>query len=136
MNGNSHSVTSRSALVKRFWSSARGFWLGEDKLAAWALTIGLVAIVLLQLSVQYGLNVWNRDLFNAIENKDGDAVIRQAVVFAPLAITTVVLAVVAVYGRMTMQRHWRAWVADELMSRWLAKGHYYQLNLTTGEHHV
>jgi vitamin B12/bleomycin/antimicrobial peptide transport system ATP-binding/permease protein len=136
MNGNSHSVTSRPALVKRFWSSARGFWLGEDKLVAWALTIGLAALIFLQLGVQYRLNVWNRDLFDAIEKKDADAVILQAVVFAPLALMTVVLAVLAVYGRMTMQRRWRAWVADRLMGRWLAKGHYYQLNLLTGEHHV
>lgn len=105
-------------------------------MTAWALTFGLIAIVLTQLFVQYRLNIWNRDLFNAIEKKEGDAVLTQAFVFAPLALATVGLAVVAVYGRMKMQRDWRAWVTDRIMSRWLAQGHYYQLNLMSGEHHV
>lgn len=103
---------------------------------AWALTLGLITIVLLQLFVQYRLNVWNRDLFNAIEKKEGGAVLAQALVFVPLALATVGLAVMAVYGRMKMQREWRAWVTDRIMNQWLAHGHYYQLNLMTGEHQV
>ena len=130
------SPPSRRALVKRFWSIARGFWLEDARVAARLLTVGLIGLVLVQLAVQYRLNVWNRDLFNAIENKDGEAVLTQALVFVPLAAATIMLAVIAVYGRMKMQRDWRAWVTDRLMSRWLARGRYYQLNLVTGNHQV
>jgi len=136
MERNTHSALPRRALISRFWATARGFWLEEARLTAWALTFGLIAIVLTQLFVQYRLNIWNRDLFNAIEKKAGDAVLTQALVFVPLALATVALAVAAVYARMKMQRDWRAWVTDRIMSRWLAHGHYYQLNLMSGEHHV
>ena len=44
------------------------------------------------------------------------------------------LAIVAVYGRMTLQREWRKWLTNDLVGRWLANGHYYQLDLVTGDH--
>lgn len=91
---------------------------------------------MIQLAVQYRLNVWNRDLFNAIEKKDGQGILSQAMVFLPLAMATVGLAVIAVFGRMKMQREWRAWVTDRIVGRWLTHGHYYQLNLSTGEPYV
>jgi vitamin B12/bleomycin/antimicrobial peptide transport system ATP-binding/permease protein len=136
MVNDAHSPPSRRALVKRFWSIARGFWLEDARVVARLLTVGLIGLVLAQLAVQYRLNVWNRDLFNALEDKDGEAVLTQALIFAPLAAATVMLAVIAVYGRMKMQRDWRAWVTDRLMNRWLARGRYYQLNLVTGNHQV
>jgi vitamin B12/bleomycin/antimicrobial peptide transport system ATP-binding/permease protein len=130
------SPPARRALLARFWSTARGFWLEDARVTAWLLTLGLIALVLLQLAVQFRLNVWNRDLFNAIEAKDGAAVLAQALLLAPLAVATVALGVVAVYGRMKMQREWRAWVTDRLMGRWLARGRYYQLSLMAGKEQV
>ena len=130
---NSQSAPSRRTLVGRFWSSARGFWLKEDRVTAWLLTVGLIVLIFIQLGIQYRLNIWNRDIFNAIALKDGNAIFTQALILLPLAAATLGLAVIAVYGRMTMQREWRAWLVKHLLGRWLAKGHYYQLNLVRGE---
>ena len=131
-----HLPPPRRALAQRFWKAARGYWTEETRLSAWMLTVGLLTLAVIQLAVQYRLNVWNRDLFNAIERKDGQDIFSQAVVFLPLAMATVVLAVIAVFGRMKMQREWRAWMTDRIVGRWLTHGHYYQLNLSTGEPHV
>ena len=65
------------------------------------------------------MNIWSRDIFNALERKDGDAVSTQALIFVPLVVTMVGLAIVAVYGRMTLQREWRKWLTDDLVGRWL-----------------
>ena len=130
---NNHPVPSRRTLVGRYWSTARGFWLKEARVTAWLLTVCLFVLIFIQLGVQYRLNTWNRDVFNAIEIKDGEAVFRQALIFLPLAAASVGLAVIAVYARMTMQREWRAWLVNHLIGRWLTKGHYYQLNLVRGE---
>lgn len=101
---------------------------------AWMLTIGLIVLIFIQLAFQYRMNVWNRDIFNALERKDGPAVSTQALIFVPLVATMVALAIVAVYGRMTIQREWRAWMTNHLIGRWLANGRYYQLDLVTGDH--
>lgn len=121
-------------LVRRFWTSARGFWFGDTGRTAWLLTVGLIALIFIQLAFQYRMNIWNRDIFNALEKKDGAAVSTQALIFVPLVATMVALAIVAVYGRMTAQRKWRAWLSSDLVGRWLANGRYYQLDLVTGDH--
>ena len=97
-------------LVRRFWVSASGFWFGDSRRTAWLLSLGLVALILIQLGFQYRMNIWSRDIFNALEKKDGAAVSTQALIFVPLVVTMVALAIVAVYGRMTIQREWRVMV--------------------------
>src|SRR5205085_10257325 len=39
-----------------------------------------------------------------------------------------------VFARMGIQRRWRAWLTSSVMTRWLANGRYYQLNLVGGDH--
>lgn len=124
------------ALVRRFWFTAKGFWSGEARIKAWALSIGMVVLVLSQIGVQYRLNLWTRDVFNAVEQKNAADLLQQALLLLPLTILTVALAVTAVYGRMTTQREWRAWLVKHLIERWVARGHYYQLNLIKGDHKV
>src|SRR5665647_179239 len=121
-------------LVRRFWTSARGFWIGDTGRTAWLLTLGLITLIFIQIAFQYRMNIWNRDIFNALEKKDGDAVWTQALIFVPLVATMVGLAIIAVYGRMTTQRKWREWLSNDLVGRWLANGRYYQLDLVTGDH--
>ena len=35
---------------------------------------------------------------------------------------------------MSIQRRWRTWLTTSVISRWLANGRYYQLNLVGGDH--
>jgi len=91
-------------------------------------------LVFLQLAAQFWLNLWNRDIFDALGKRDGASVLHQALLFIPIALTIVGLAIVAVYGRMTTQRKWRKWLTEHLIERMLAHGHYYQLNLVRGDH--
>ena len=91
-------------MLKRFWHSASGFWAGR---AAWGLTVLLVLIVLLQLLVQFLLNLWNRHFFDALERRDAAALWTQAETFVVLAAASIALAAISVWGRMTTQRKWR-----------------------------
>jgi putative ATP-binding cassette transporter len=122
------------ALARRFWRTALGFWTGDQRRIAWLMTFSLVVLIVLQLLVQYRLNVWNRELFDAMEKKDGAAVLWQSALFAPLAASSIVIAVIVVWARMRAQRRWRAWLMEEVGDRWLDKGRYYQLNLVAGDH--
>jgi putative ATP-binding cassette transporter len=46
----------------------------------------------------------------------------------------VLLGVAQVFARMGIQRRWRAWLTSSVLTRWLANGRYYQLNLVGGDH--
>lgn len=124
----------RAYLLSRFWITARGFWGRNGGKFAWVFTGALFALIVLNLGVQYSINVWNRAIFDALEKRDSANVFFLTGVFLPLAVTSVVLGVIGVYARMGIQRRWRMWVNDVVVSRWLANGRYYQLNLVGGDH--
>jgi putative ATP-binding cassette transporter len=121
-------------LIARFWQSASGFWRGPAASRAWLLIGLLIATVILQLVIQYGLNFWNRDLFNALERRDAAGLLTQALRFLPLAAASLTLAVVAVWGRMTIQRNWREWLSKHLYDYWLDNSHYRRLRFMSGDH--
>lgn len=121
-------------LLTRFWLAARGYWGRNGDRLAWPFTIGLLLLIVVNVAVQYGINVWNRAIFDAIEKRDSAAVFYLSAIFFPLAIGSVLLGVAQVFGRMAIQRRWRAWLTSAVVSRWLANGRYYQLNLVDGDH--
>ena len=123
----------RQFLLTTFWEAALGFWRRGAKSKAWLLTLTLVAIVVVNLAVQYRINVWHREMFDALEKRDSSRVMFQSLIFLPLTFLNVSLAVAALYARMTTQRSWRAWLNDNVLDRWLSNGRYYQLNLVAGD---
>src|SRR5262245_16649259 len=124
----------RRYLLKQFWQVASQFWRGKARRTAWFLTGSLLVTISVQLVIQYQLTVWNRTIFDALENKNSDVVLFQAVIFPAIAVASVTSWVVLVYLRMTTQRRWRRWLAGHLTDRWLNEGRYYQLNLVKGDH--
>lgn len=121
-------------LLLRFWRSASGFWRGRAAWKAWLIALGLIATVLLQLWVQYRLNFWNRDFFDAIARMDGPGLWTQAGRFVPLAAASLSLALFSVWGRMTMQRNWREWLSNHLYDYWLANDRYVRLKFAVVDH--
>jgi putative ATP-binding cassette transporter len=115
-------------LYSRFWRSASGFWRGPSAWPSWLLCGSLILIVLAQLMVQYRLNYWNRDFFDAIGQKNAEALKYQALLLLPLVAASITLAIASVWGRMTTQRKWRKWLTTHLINYWLANCHFHHLN--------
>ena len=128
------SPLSRTQLLRRFWRCASGFWRGRTALWAWPLCAIMLLTASLQLLIQYKLNFWSRDLFNAIETKNEIALQAQALLFVPLAGTSLLLAVMSVWSRMTTEREWRRWLSNHLYDRWLQSDHHLELKFMQGEH--
>jgi vitamin B12/bleomycin/antimicrobial peptide transport system ATP-binding/permease protein len=126
-------TTDRDRLA-RFWASASGFWRGKSAITGWSLGIGLLVLCLAQLVVQYRLNFWNRDFFNALQFHDGKELFDQAIIFVPLACSSVALKVASVWGRMTAQRKWREWLTINVLDRWLSHDRYRRLASVTSEY--
>src|SRR3954471_11153977 len=124
----------RRLLLARFWRSARGFWGPHGDRLAWLLTGTILLTVLLYLAASYGMNVWNRAIFDALERRDRGTVLYLSLIYVPLLVASVAVMLLQVYARMTTQRRWRAWLNNHLLDRWLKNGRYYQLNLVGGDH--
>ncbi len=124
----------QKALVRRFWQAASLFWSGDQRRIAWLMSAAVVVLVVAQVAMSYRINVWNRQIFDALEKRDGANVLYQSGLFIPLAAISIAIAVAAVWARMRLQRRWRAWLTESIGDRWLNDGRYYQLNLIKGEH--
>jgi vitamin B12/bleomycin/antimicrobial peptide transport system ATP-binding/permease protein len=121
----------RRYLLRRFWRDARGFW-GTS--SAWAISGITLLTILANLAALYGMNVWNRALFDGLEMHDAGRILFLSLIYFPIMVASVFFNVVQVYGRMTLQRRWRAWLNSQLVGRWLTDGNYYHLNLVRGDH--
>ena len=124
----------RRYLLSRFWQTARDFWSKRGRRIAWILSGTLLLIILLIVGASYGMNLWNRAIFDALEKKDANAVLILSMIYFAILGASVSLSVAQVYARMTIQRRWRKWLTDNLVDRWLTSGRYYQLNLVSGDH--
>src|SRR5947208_3273935 len=124
----------RQYLLARFWEAALGFWRKGGGRTAWLLTFTMITIALVNLSLQYRLNVWHRAMFNALDKRDGSGVLYQSMIFFPLILASVNMAAAATYAKLTLQRRWRDWLNAHVLDQWLASGRYYQLKLVPGDH--
>src|SRR5262245_49128384 len=124
----------RKQLIRRFWRLAYGFWRRGGDRRAWILTGGLLAILLATLFFQYQMNVWNRSLFEVLQQKSSAEVLLQALIYIPILLGSIFFAAANIYVKMTMQRLWREWLTNDVLDRWLKDGRYYHLNLVEGDH--
>ncbi len=122
-----------SSLAARFWKTASRFWRTPGAPMAWCLTAVLIGCTLSQLALQFRLNYWSRDFFDAFGHRDGAALRAQALLFLVFVSVSILLAILAVWARMTMQRQWRAWLTRHLIDRWLAREGQPPLRFPLGE---
>jgi len=122
----------QSHLLRRFWENATGFWGKRGTRLSWVLSGILLLTILLNLATSYGMNVWTRGIFDALQERDAHTVLFLSMVYLPLLAASVVFSVLQVYARMTTQRRWREWLTNQLVNRWFKNGRYYHLNLVSG----
>jgi ABC-type uncharacterized transport system fused permease/ATPase subunit len=115
---------------RRFWHTGRGYWFSLNG----GSLIGLLAvIVVLQLLMQYRLNLWNRDFFNALGARAAGEIWNETRMLLVLVAASVALSVTAVWARMTFQRRWRNWLTGGLIGNWLADQHYQRVGFVNGQ---
>lgn len=120
----------------RFWASASGYWRGPGAWRVWLLCAFLVVVVILQLYVQFRLNYWNRDFFDALEGRSPGRLKSQALLLIPLCCGSIALAVMSVWGRMTVQRNWRQWLSTKVIEYWIDEERYARLAAVQSEQQI
>jgi vitamin B12/bleomycin/antimicrobial peptide transport system ATP-binding/permease protein len=119
-------------LLRRFCEYATGFWGKRGTRLSWVLSGILLLTILLNLAASYGMNLWTREIFDALQERDAHTIFFLSMVYLPLLAASVVFSVLQVYARMTTQRRWREWLTNQILNRWFKNGRYYHLNLVSG----
>jgi hypothetical protein len=97
-------------LLRSFWESAAGFWGKRGTRASSVLSGILLLIVVGNLVDSYGMNVWSRVIFDALEKRDSATVLELSILYSRLLAGSVFLTVLRLWARVTMQRRWREWL--------------------------
>jgi putative ATP-binding cassette transporter len=102
------------------------------------IAIGMVVFLVLlnqaEVAITVRLSFFNRDMFNALQNKDAVAFWEQLLfVFTPWAFTFVAMTVVEFFTQSMLIIRWRRWLTDHFVSRWLAAHTHYRISLVAGD---
>lgn len=105
------------------------FKIRQGTLAVLLFTF-LIAINQLQVGISLRLSFFNRDMYDALQNKDAPAFWYQLFyVFCFWAVLWVVSNLIELFANYTILIRWRRWMADEYSARWLGRGTHYRLAL-------
>ncbi|MBV0844662.1 MULTISPECIES: ABC transporter ATP-binding protein/permease [Serratia] len=107
------------------WQLIKPFWVSEEKLRAWAMLIAIIALSLGLVYISVLINQWNQVFYDALQNKNYPVFKAQLWRFTYLALIFIVLAVFKIYLTQGLQMHWRRWMTEKFMGKWLAHQAYY-----------
>ncbi len=106
-------------------------WLGRTEgLVGARLVAVLVAINFFQVAMQIRFNVFYRDLFNTLQEKNIDGFWYQIfLIFSPLAVIWIAVAVYEIFVDNALHIRWRTWMTRRTAARWLENGTHYRIPL-------
>ena len=123
------------------WRLTAPYWRSEERWRARLLLGVVVALNLSLVGMSVLLSYWNREFFNALQEKDAAAF--WALLFwgrmtdsGPMpgfvfvAALYILVAVYQLYLRQALQMRWRRWLTREYLDRWLDGRAYYRIALT------
>ncbi|WP_372422703.1 ABC transporter ATP-binding protein/permease [Salinarimonas chemoclinalis] len=99
-------------------------------------TIGttfLAIVVIMQfalVAISVRLSYWNRDWFNAIQERDAETFWRLLLtVWVFWVVVAVTMAIYQYAIRMTLDMRWRAWLTEHYTARWLSEATQYRMQV-------
>jgi putative ATP-binding cassette transporter len=115
--------------TRRAWALAAPYWSSEERWPARLLLITIVVLTLGLVFLNVQLNDWNREFFEAIQNKDFESFGPLLIRFSVLAAIFIVGAVFRLYLTQMLQMRWRIWLTRQFLDRWLSQHAYYHLEI-------
>jgi putative ATP-binding cassette transporter len=133
MSRNAENTTVNDAVHDRFlprvWKLITPYWRSEEKTVAWTLLLAVIGLSLIGVAMSVWFNSWNRDFYNALENKDYDAFVHLVLYFGAIAVVAIVTGVFRTYLTQMLTIRWRRWLTEKHFAHWLARKNYYQLEV-------
>ncbi len=115
--------------LSAFWALAKPYWTSEKRGKGFALLAAVVGLALGLVYLEVQFNLWNKDFYNALQEKDQGQFFQQLWRFSYLAFIWIFGRVYQLYLQQMLLIEWRSWLNDHFLSRWLADRAYYRLQL-------
>ena len=109
------------------WSLIAPYWKSNDKWMARGLLASVVILALGMVYLNVLFNDWNRDFYNALENKNFLLFKEQLWQFSLLAFIFILVAIYKIYLTQALEIRWRSWMTNQYMKDWLDNQSYYRI---------
>ena len=128
-------------LLRQIWRLARPYLSSEDRLAAWALLVGILTLTLANVGLGLLISYSQRLFYTALEEKRADAFLtalfwvtaRPGRVPVPPFIVFVTMnigfACLSLYLQGVLQLRWQRWLTGRFVGLWLSGQAYYRVPL-------
>lgn len=124
----------QAGFISRFLALAGGYWSSEKKITVWFLTGALGALTIGQVLVPIMINLWSKQLFDALEERSMDRfMVMVALVFAIIAFN-ICNTILHLRVKRALQLGWRKWLTERVLDNWMTRGRHYQVTYLDGEH--
>src|ERR1041385_4586907 len=105
------------------------YWRSEEWVSAWALLVVVVGLSLFSVYLSVLYNYWNRDFFDAIQNKDEQKFWHELILYCPLVTAFIISGVAQYFLQAWLTIRWRQWLTRRYQSQWLSHRDYYRMEL-------
>ena len=118
-----------STFLGKVWNLARPYWFSEERWRARGLLAAILALTLGLVYIAVLFNDWNREFYNALEQKNFADFKDLLLYFSFLAAVYIAAAVYKIYLTQMLEMRWRVWLTRQYLGDWLDKQVYYRLEL-------
>ena len=127
-----HPLVIKSAIfIRKLIELAAPYWRSEERWRARGLLAAIVALTLGLVYMAVLFNDWNREFYNALEQKNFDDFKDLLLYFGFLAAVYIAAAVYKIYLTQMLEMRWRVWLTRQYLADWLDKQVYYRLELAS-----
>ncbi|MGL5448120.1 MAG: ABC transporter ATP-binding protein/permease [Rhabdaerophilum sp.] len=105
----------------------------RERWIAYVLLGIIIVINLAQVGITVRLNQWNREFYDAIQNKNQPEFWRQlSQIWVPIVAVFIVSNIIELVLISVFKIRWREWMTNRLTARWLDGGTHYRLQFAGG----
>ncbi|MGZ5884111.1 MAG: ABC transporter ATP-binding protein/permease [Burkholderiaceae bacterium] len=112
---------------KAVWQLILPYWRSEEKWKARGLLFVIISFALGMVYLNVLFNSWNRDIFNALQEKNFTAFKDLLWRFSYLAFIYISISIYKVYVSQSLEMRWRAWLTRQYLNEWLANRVFYRI---------
>jgi putative ATP-binding cassette transporter len=131
--------------LKDAWHLAKPYYMSEEKWSAWGLLVVIISFNLLMVGMGVILSFWNREMYNALQDKNWRVFINLLFFYQPspygpfgimpgfceVAAVYILIGIYRIYLTQWLEIRWRRWLTNLYLNEWMADRAYYRIALTT-----
>ena len=117
------------SFLARLWALTAPYWRSEERWKARGLLAAVIALTLGGVGLLVLLNNWNREFYNALEQRDAGAFGQLLLQFCVLAAVYIVGSVYQLFLTQQLEFRWRSWLTRRYLGAWLGDRAYYRMEL-------